>query len=215
MSQSLPKNRVRRHPERGHYDQDIIHAIIDEAYYCHVATIRDGAPVIIPTLHVRVGNVLYIHGAVAAGLFKDLQQDAVVSVAVTLMDGLVLARSFYNHSANYRSVVAFGFPREVIDQSEKLAVLKALADRVSPGRWDDARQPNAVEMRRTRVFALPLDNASAKIRSGPPSDDPEDMDRPTWAGVVPMSVQLGTPTADPNQSPPLAIPEYLKGMVQD
>lgn len=210
MSHNLPKNRVRRHPERGYYDRETIFQIVDEAYYCHVAVIRAGAPVIIPTLHVRVGDFLYIHGAVAAGLFKDLKQDNVVSVAITLLDGLVLARSFYNHSANYRSVIAFGVAREVTSQEEKLAVLKALAERVTPGRWDDARQPNDTELKITRVFAIPLDHASVKIRSGPPSDDADDFTRPTWAGVIPTRIQLGQPEADPSQDPPIPLPDYLQ-----
>ncbi len=210
MSQNLPKIRVRRHPERGHYDRQTIDQIVDEAYYCHVAVVRAGSPVIIPTLHVRIGNFLYIHGAVAAGLFKDLKKDALVSVAITLLDGLVLARSFYNHSANYRSVTAFGVAREVTDRDEKLAVLKALADRISPGRWDDARQPNDTELKITRVFAIPLDHASAKIRSGPPSDDANDLTRPTWAGVLPLHTRLAEPEADPLQVPPIPLPDYLR-----
>lgn len=213
MSQTLPHTKVRRHPERGAYDAKTIHAIIDEAYFCHVATLRDGLPVIIPTLHVRIGHTLYIHGAVAAGLFKDLGAKTPVSVAITLMDGLVLARSFYNHSANYRSVVAYGVPQEVTDRDEKLAVMKTLADRMTPGRWEDARQPNETEIKITRIFALPLDQASAKIRSGPPSDDAEDMDRPTWAGVIPLQIQPGEPIADPAQVPPLPLPSYLEGGV--
>ncbi|PSR21910.1 MAG: pyridoxamine 5'-phosphate oxidase family protein [Sulfobacillus acidophilus] len=209
MSRNLPKIRVRRHPERGHYDRATIEQIVDEAYYCHVAVVRDGAPVIIPTLHVRVDDSLYIHGAVAAGLFKDMKQDAVVSVAITLLDGLVLARSFYNHSANYRSVVAFGVAREVTDPDEKLRVLKALADRVVPGRWDDARPPNDTELKITRVFAIPLDHASVKIRTGPPSDDVDDLTRPTWAGVIPLKMQVGQPQPDPLQQPPMPLPDYL------
>lgn len=209
MSQSLPQNRVRRHSERGHYDADTVHAIIDEGYYCHVATIRDNMPSIIPTLHVRMGDSIYIHGAVAAGLFKNLEGTP-VSVAITLLDGLVLARSWYNHSANYRSVVVFGVAREVTDPDEKLAALKALADRTAPGRWEDARHPNEVEMRTTRLFAIPLDHASAKIRSGPPIDDEEDMLRPTWAGVVPVTLSLGRPERDPLQGPEVPLPDYLR-----
>lgn len=215
MSKTLPENRVLRHPECGHYDAQTINAIIDEAYFCHVAATRKGMPVIIPTLHVRIGNMLYIHGAVAAGLFKDLQAQTPVSIAITLLDGLVLARSLYNHSANYRSVVAYGVAREVTDRDEKWAVMEALADRVAPGRWGDARQPNDVELKITRVFAIPLDHASAKIRSGPPHDDPEDMGRDTWAGVIPLSVQRLRPEADPAQDPPLPLPDYLTGATGD
>ena len=211
MPASLPKHRVRRHPERGHYDEATINAILDEASFCHVAVVRDGLPVVIPTLHVRIGSRVYIHGAVAAGLLKDLAQDQPVSLAVTLLDGLVLARSFYNHSANYRSVVAFGIPTEVTDPDAKLSVLKEMANRFTPGRWDDARVPNAIELKRTRVFAIPVDHASAKIRTGPPVDDPEDMDRPTWAGVLPLAITRGEPVADPNQDPPVPLPDYLRG----
>ena len=205
----LQKHKVRRHAERGHYDPKTIHAIIDEAYVCQVAAVRDGLPVIIPTLHARIEDTLYLHGAVAAGIFKDLSQPVAVAVSITLLDGLVLARSLYNHSANYRSVVAFGTAREVTDAEEKLAALQAFSDRVARGRWDDARTPNAMELKRTRVFAIPLNHASAKIRSGPPSDDAEDMDRPTWAGIIPMAVVRGQPVQDPAQDPGVSLPSYL------
>lgn len=208
MTPRLPRNLVRRHPERGCYDHATINAIIDEAHYCHIAVVRHGCPVIIPTLHVRIEDTWYVHGAVAAG-FKDLAQDQPVSVAVTIMDGLVLARSLYNHSANYRSVVAFGIPREVRGRDDKMTVLKAMADRITPGRLQDAGVPNAVEIRRTRVFAIPLDQTSAKIRSGPPRDDPEDLDRPAWAGVLPLTLTMGAPVPDPAQIPPISLPEYL------
>lgn len=205
----LPKHKILRHAERGHYDPATIHAIIDEAYVCQVAAVRDGLPVVIPTLHARIGDTLFLHGAVAAGIFKDLSNPIPVAVSITLLDGLVLARSLYNHSANYRSVVAYGVAREVTATEEKLAALKAFSDRVADGRWDDARIPNSVELKRTRVFAIPLDHASAKIRSGPPVDDPEDLDRPTWAGVIPIMVVRGQPEQDPGQDPGVSIPSYL------
>lgn len=213
VSESPPNIRVRRHPERGHHDRDILYSIIDGAWYCHAATVRDGWPVVIPTLHIRIGGQLYIHGAVAAGLLKNLGEGAPVCVTVTHLDGLVLARSLYNHSANYRSAVVFGQAREVTDPAEKMAVFRAFADRVAPGRWDDARQPNDREVRTTRVFAIPLENASAKIRQGPPADDPEDMDRPTWAGVLPLRTVYGDPEPDPAQSPAAALPGYLKDIL--
>lgn len=209
MPSKLPKRMVRRHPERGHYDPETIHAIVDEAYVCQVAAVRDDLPVVIPTLHARINDTLYLHGAVAAGIFKDLGKPVPVAVSITLLDGLVLARSLYNHSANYRSVVAYGVAREVTDVEEKLAALKAFSDRVAEGRWEDARTPNPVELKRTRVFAISLEHASAKIRSGPPSDDAEDMDRTTWAGVIPLSVTRGRPEQDPVQDPGIAIPSYL------
>ncbi len=214
MSSELPGIRVRRHPERGHYDKDTLYPIIDEAWHCHVGVVRDGMPIIIPTLHVRVDDTLYVHGAVAAGLFKDLAHNAPVSVAITHLDGLVLARSLYNHSANYRSVVVFGVPSEVTDPDLKLTVLKALSDRVAPGRWEDARQPNAIELKQTRIFAVPLTHASAKIRTGPVADDPEDLDRPTWAGVLPLRTVFGEPEADAGDRPSVPLPDYLERMMQ-
>lgn len=213
MNGPSASTRVRRHPERGHYDPETLHQIIDEAWHCHVAMIRGGVPLVLPTLHVRIGDELYIHGAVAAGMFKDLTPDTPISVAITHLDGLVLARSLYNHSANYRSAVVFGSAREVTDAEEKRRVFKALADRVAPGRWDDARKPNDVEVRTTRVFAVPLAESSAKIRSGPPSDDAEDMARPTWAGVLPFRTTVGTPEPDPAQVPSVPLPGYLARMV--
>lgn len=210
MSHSLPRYKVRRHAERGHYDPSTIFAILDEAYMIHVSVIRDGIPVTIPTLHVRIGNKLYVHGAVAAGLFKDLAHEEPVCISATILDGLVLARSLYNHSANYRSVVAFAVPEEVRDAEQKMRVLEAMAERLCPGRWQDARQPNSVELRRTRIFALPLERASAKIRSGPPIDDPEDLDRPTWAGIIPLALVRRPPVADPNQPEERPLPDYLQ-----
>ena len=168
---------------------------------------------VIPTLHIRIGDQLYIHGAVAAGLLKNLGEGAPVCVTITHLDGLVLARSLYNHSANYRSAVIFGQAREVTDRALKMAVFRAFADRVAPGLWDDARQPNDREVRTTRVFAVPLENASAKIRKGPPADDAEDMERPTWAGVIPLRTVYGDPESDPAQSPAVALPDYLKDML--
>lgn len=213
MSSKFPNTRVRRHPERGRYDPETIYGIIDEAWHCHVAAVRDNLPVVIPTLHVRIDDQLYIHGAVAAGLFKDMGRETPISVAITHLDGLVLARSLYNHSANYRSVVIFGIAREVVDADEKMAVFHALADRIALGRWEDARMPNDIEVRTTRVFAIPLDQASAKIRSGPPADDPEDMDRATWAGVLPLRATYSTPIADPQQVPAIPLPDYLTRLV--
>ncbi len=210
MDRSLDIRQVRRHPERGHYDRAPIDSIIDEAYFCHVSTIQDGVPITMPTLHVRVQDQLYIHGAVAAGLFSALEQNTVISVTITLMDGLVLARSWYNHSANYRSVVVIGVPAEATRPRDKLIVLKALADKIAPGRWEDARQPNPTELKRTRIFGVSLATTVAKVRSGPPTDDPSDLNLPTWAGIVPLTIAKGTPVGDPNDSPPKPLPDYLK-----
>lgn len=200
---------VRRHPERGQYDLKTIASILDEALYCHVSVVRHGTPVIIPTLHVRIENQLYFHGAPAAGLFRGLGTGQEVAVAVTLLDGLVLARSAYNHSLNYRSVVVFGAPYEVVDMEVKNQVLEALVEHVVAGRWRDARPPSDQELKATRVFGIALETASAKIRSGPPSDDAKDMDLPVWAGVVPLKLTAGLPLPDPVQDSSLPQPSYL------
>lgn len=205
-----PPGRVKRHPERGRYDSETIHAILDEGLVCHVAVVQDHVPIMIPMLYVRIDRSLYVHGALAAGLFARLETTDRVSVAVTLLDGLVLARSWYNHSANYRSVVLVGHPQEVTDSQEKLQVLKAMADKTVPGRWDDARAPSETEIKITRIYAISIDQASAKIRQGPPIDDPEDLSRPTWAGVLPGSWVAGDALQDPEQSPTIPLPPYLK-----
>jgi nitroimidazol reductase NimA-like FMN-containing flavoprotein (pyridoxamine 5'-phosphate oxidase superfamily) len=207
--QELPPVTIRRHPERGHYDAETIHAIIDAAPYCHVAVVRDGMPLVLPTFHVRIASDIFIHGAVATGFFQELAEGSPVAVAVTLLDGWVLARSWFNHSANYRSVVVFGRPREVVDTNEKQRVFEAFAHKVVPGRWQDARQPSERELKTTRMFAIPIDHAAAKVRSGPPADDADDLGRNTWAGVVPTKLVLGEPVPDPGQSPSIPFPAYL------
>lgn len=205
-----PRIQVHRHPERGRYDRETIYAILDEGMYCHVAVIRDGTPMIIPTLHARIEDQLYFHGAVAAGLFRSLGSEQPISVSVTLLDGLVLARSAYNHSLNYRSVVIMGIPYEVTDAVEKNRILEALVEHVVPGRWEDCRQPNAKELRATRVFGVSLHEASAKIRSGPPVDDVEDMEFPVWAGVVSLHHTVTSYEQDPKQAGLICQPGYLK-----
>ena len=203
--------RVRRHPERGHYDHETVYAILDEATVCHVGFLREGMPVVLPTLHVRVDDRLYLHGAVASGLLKSMAKGVPVCVTVTELDGLVLARSVYNHSLNYRSAVVFGQAYEVTDAQEKLQALRALVEKVQPGRWQDARQPNAVEFRTTRVTALRIASASAKVRSGPPVDDEEDMGLPVWAGVIPIRTVRGAPEADPGLPAGVVVPPYILG----
>lgn len=214
MQNNRPSIRVRRYAGRARYDSDTTYAIIDEAWYCHVAFIRDGYPIIIPTLHVRLDHQLYIHGAGPTGLFKDLRKAPQVSVAITLLDGLVLARSVHNHSAQYRSVVIFGDAREVKDIGDKQRLFRALADKVAPGRWSDARQPNEKEVGMTRVFAIDLDHASAKVHQDPPEDPVEDLQRDTWAGVIPLSLTYGRPRQAPDQSSDVAFPEYLIARLQ-
>jgi nitroimidazol reductase NimA-like FMN-containing flavoprotein (pyridoxamine 5'-phosphate oxidase superfamily) len=204
-----PSLRVRRHPERGRYDRPSIDAILDAGLVAHVGLVREGQPVVLPTLYVRVGDWLYLHGAPAAGWLRQMARGTPVAVTVTLLDGLVLARSVYNHSLNYRSVQVLGRAEEVTEPEEKLTALEALVERVQPGRWGDARPPSPSELRATRVLRLRLDRASAKVREGPPVDDPDDLSRPVWAGVIPVRTVLGDPVADVN-GPTGNAPPYLR-----
>jgi nitroimidazol reductase NimA-like FMN-containing flavoprotein (pyridoxamine 5'-phosphate oxidase superfamily)/predicted enzyme related to lactoylglutathione lyase len=177
--------RVRRKAERGVYDRATIDAILDEALYCHVGFVADGRPVVIPTLHARVGDRLYLHGSSGNRMLRAAASGAPVCVTATLLDGLVLAKSVFHHSVNYRSAVVMGVVR-LVDGDEKREALRAFTEHVAPGRWDEARQPTESELVQTSILALPLDEASAKIREGPVSDDPEDADLDVWAGVVPI-----------------------------
>jgi len=202
--------RVRRHPERGRYDRSSIDAVLDAGLIAHVAVVREGQPIVLPTLYVRRGDWLYLHGAPAATWLRNMAAGTPVAVTVTLLDGLVLARSVYNHSLNYRSVVVLGRPEAVNDREEKLAALQAMVERVQPGRWGDARPPSAAELRATRVLRLRLDRASAKVREGPPVDDAEDLSLPVWAGVLPVRTVVGEPVADTQGSMPVDQPGYLR-----
>ena len=178
--------RVKREPQRGAYDRETIDAILDEALVCHLGFAVDGQPYVIPTLHARVGDRLYVHGSAASRMLRHAAADARICVTVTLLDGLVLARSVFNHSIDYRSVVVLGTPTLVEDVDEKREALRAFTEHVAPGRWEEARQPTVQELKATWILSVPLDEASAKVRTGPPEDEPEDMDLPVWAGVVPI-----------------------------
>ncbi len=195
------RTRVIRHPERGVYDAERIHAILDEGYICHVGFAIDGQPYVIPTAYGRVGNQIYIHGSAASRMLRSLAQGVAVCVTVTLIDGFVLARSAFRHSMNYRSVVILGTARLVTEPGEKMEALRCFTNHVVPGRWEEVRQPNGKEMLSTSVLALPLDEASAKVRSGPPLDLEDDWSVPVWAGVVPVRTQLGEPVPDSHLSP--------------
>jgi uncharacterized protein len=178
--------RVKREPQRGVYERETIDAILDEALVCHLGFAIDGQPYVIPTLHARVGDRLYVHGSAASRMLRHAAADARICVTVTLLDGLVLARSVFNHSIDYRSVVVLGTPTLVEDVAEKREALHAFTEHIAPGRWDEARQPTDKELKATWILSIPLDEASAKIRTGPPEDEPEDRDLPVWAGVVPI-----------------------------
>jgi nitroimidazol reductase NimA-like FMN-containing flavoprotein (pyridoxamine 5'-phosphate oxidase superfamily) len=188
---------VRRKPDRGRYDRDLIHAVLDEALVCHVGFQSEHGPVVLPTMHARVGDTLYLHGAVGNALLRSLAGGAPVCVTVTLLDGLVLARSAFHHSMNYRSVVVFGTATAVEDADTKLTALEALIERIHPGRWAEARQPNESELRQTLVVALPLDEASAKVRTGPPIDDDADYALAVWAGEIPLETRRLEAIPDP------------------
>jgi uncharacterized protein len=203
------RTRVRRHPERGDYDRATIDAILDEALICHVGFVVDGQPFVMPTIHARDGDVLYIHGSPGSRMLRSLKGGVDVCVTVTLLDGLVLARSVYNHSMNYRSAVVLGRAQEVTDRDEKLHAVECVVEHVVPGRWADARQPNEGEIKGTTILALGLGEASAKVRSGPPTDDEDDLSFPVWAGVVPLELVPQPPLADEGVAEPL--PRYVAG----
>jgi hypothetical protein len=192
-----PDKRIRiiREPHRGHYDRETIDAILDEALICHLGFEVDGQPYVIPTLHARVGDKVYVHGSAASRMLRHLSGDVRVCLTVTLFDGLVLARSVFNHSVNYRSAVLLG-TATLIDADEKLEALRALTEQLAPGRWDEARQPTATELKATWILSLPIDEASAKVRMGPPEDEPEDEHLPVWAGVVPVHLAAGPSAYD-------------------
>jgi len=202
------RTRVVREPHRGVYDRDTINQILDEGLVCHVGFVVDGQPYVIPTLYGREGNVLYLHGSVASRMLRSLEKGLPVSVTVTLVDGLVLARSIFNHSMNYRSVVILGKASLVTEPEEKLTGLRAVSEHILPHRWDDVRQPSDKELKVTSVLKIPLNECSAKIRTGPPIDDEEDYSFPTWAGVVPLELQTASPIPDPRCQ--REFPEYMK-----
>jgi nitroimidazol reductase NimA-like FMN-containing flavoprotein (pyridoxamine 5'-phosphate oxidase superfamily) len=196
------RTRVRRYAKRASYDRALVHSILDEALVCHVGFVHEGEPYVIPTTFAREGDVLYVHGAVANRMLASLSGGGRICITVTLLDGLVLARSFMHHSMNYRSVVAVGAAREVTDPDEKRRAFAALIERVEPGRSRRSRPANDEELRVTRVLAFPLVEVSAKQRSGPPLDAPEDLVLPYWAGVIPLKLTPGEPIPDVVEAEP-------------
>ena len=205
-----PRTRVVREPHRGIYDRATAYQILDEGLICHVGFIIDGQPFVIPTGYGRKEDHLYIHGSAASRMLRNLEQGIPVCVTVTLLDGLVLARSIFNHSMNYRSVVVLGTAVAVNDPQEKLDALRALSEHILPGRWADVRQPNERELKATLVMRLPIEEFSAKVRAGPPIDDEEDYAFPTWAGVIPMTLVPVEPVADPRLSVQMPVPQYVR-----
>ena len=203
------RTRVKRLPERGSYDRATIDAILDEGFVCHLGFVHDGYPVVIPTAYARSGDTIYVHGSAGSRMLRELAKEIEVCLTVTLVDGLVLARSAFHHSINYRSVVVFGRARLVEDQVERAAGFEAVVEHLVPGRWDDTRLPNEKELATTRLLALSLEEASAKVRSGPPVDDDEDYDLHHWAGVIPLQLTVQPPVPDPRQDGSVAAPRYV------
>jgi nitroimidazol reductase NimA-like FMN-containing flavoprotein (pyridoxamine 5'-phosphate oxidase superfamily) len=192
-----PRTTVRRLAKRGSFDREQAYRILDEALVCHVGFVVDGYPAVIPTVYGRKGDVLYIHGSVASRMLRTLEAGVEACVTVTLLDALVLARSAFHHSVNYRSVVVFGVARAVTDAAEKLEALRVVTNHVAPKRWEDVREPTDAELTATSVLALPLEECSVKTRTGHPIDDEEDHALPVWAGLVPVRTVFGPPVADP------------------
>ena len=212
MNAPTERTQVHRLPERGVYHRETIDAILDEALICHVAFVDpDGGPRCLPTIHARVGDTLYVHGSTAARAWKALRGGGEVCLVSTIVDGLVLARSAFHHSMNYRSVVVHGTAREVTDPDEMHAVARAIASHVAPGREDEVRMPTDAEYRQTLMLALALDEASAKVRTGPPKDEEDDLDLPVWAGVLPLVTTPGEPVAAPDLRPGLDVPPSVIG----
>ncbi|MEU6488521.1 pyridoxamine 5'-phosphate oxidase family protein [Streptomyces sp. NPDC046887] len=204
-----------RSRERASYDREVVHAILDEAYVCHLGFVRDGAPVVLPTLYGRVGERLYVHGSTGSRPLRAAGQadpGLPVCLTVTHVDGLVLARSAFHHSINYRSVVVHGIAHQVTDPAEKSAALDALVDHVVPGRAADSRPGDAKELAATAVLRLDLAEVSAKIRTGGPNDEPEDLTLPYWTGVVPLTRGYGAPIPADDLDPAVALPEYLSAL---
>lgn len=202
------RTRVVREAQRGVYDRETIYKILDEGLVCHVGFCAGGQPFVIPTLYARIGEAIYFHGSAASRMLRTVVEDAHVCVTVTLADGIVLARSVFNHSMNYRSVVALGKAVLIDEPQEKLEALRAFTEKVLPRRWDDARQPNEKELKATSILRLPLTEASAKVRVGPPEDDAADYALPVWAGVIPLHLVAGAPMRDEKCDPGIPLPAY-------
>jgi len=211
MSSFTPTERtqVKRLPKRGMYDRETVFKILDEAFVCHVGFVVDGQPYVIPTNFGRVGETLYLHGSAASRMLRTLSEGIPVCVTVSLIDGLVLARSAFHHSVNYRSVVILGTARLVEDPTEKMEALRLFTEHIMKGRWDQIRWPTELELKGTTVLALPIEEVSAKVRTGDPKDDEEDYELPIWAGVLPLPVVPATPIPDTRLKAGIAVPENV------
>ena len=204
------RSKINRILARGHYDLKTIYEIIDEAKYCHISFIQDDYPFIIPTIHARIDDTLFFHGSKSSRMLNHIAHGNPVCIAMTIFDGLVLARSIFHHSMNYRSVVLFGNGEEIADQKSKLKAFEAMSNHLLPGRWEDARQPNENEINSTAVASVKIAEASAKIRTGPPVDDEEDYKLNVWAGVLPILKGFYEPVKDPKLISDIVLPGYIK-----
>lgn len=209
-----PRSTLKRLAERGHYDRKTVHAVLDAGLVAHVGIAPEGQPVVIPVLYARLGEEIVFHGAKASRLLKYIQAGGQVCVTVTLLDGLVLARSLFEHSMNYRSVVVFGKGRLIEDRAEKLAALQVISDHMLPGRWDDARQPTEKELNATTVVAVTIEEATAKIRTGGPKDNEEDYALPVWAGELPFRTVAGEPVSDSRLGQGIPVPGYIRNWLK-
>jgi nitroimidazol reductase NimA-like FMN-containing flavoprotein (pyridoxamine 5'-phosphate oxidase superfamily) len=209
-----PRTKVQRLPDRGKYDRETVHAILDQGFVCHIGFVVEGQPFVIPTNYARIDETLYIHGSSASRMLRTLAGGVNICVTVTHVDGLVLARSAFHHSVNYRSVVALGVATMIEDPAEKMRALEAFTNHVMPGRWNDIRIPTEQELKATSVLALPLNEVSAKVRVGPPKDDAEDYSLPIWAGVLPLHTSAGKPIDDPKVIPGLTVPENVRNYLR-
>lgn len=205
------RSQIKRLPQRAVYDRAAIDAIVDESLICHVGFVDAGQPFVIPTIHVRIGDCIYLHGSPASRMLRALGRGAEACITVTHVDGLVLARSAFHHSMNYRSAVLFGKGAMVADEGQKLEVLRSLSERLIRGRWADVRPPNEEELRKTLVVSIAIDEASAKVRTGPPLDDEEDYSLDVWAGVLPLKLTASAPIADPRLAAGREAPQYARG----
>lgn len=205
------RTRLNRLKDRGRTDRAELYAVLDAGLICHLGVVVDGTPVVVPTGYGRVGDTLYLHGSTGATWVRAGGIDSEVCVTVTHLDGIVLARSIFHHSINYRSAMIYGTPRLVTDPEEKLTGLRAVSEQLAPGRWDATRQPTKKELAQTAVVALSLQEASVKVRQGPPNDDEEDYALPIWAGVLPLVTSWGTPIPDPKLAPGIPVPAHIAG----
>ena len=209
-----PRTTIKRIPKRGQYEREIVYQILDEGLVCQIGFVVDNQPYVIPTAYGRVGEKLYIHGSPASRMLRTLKESINVCITVTLVDGLVLARSAFHHSMNYRSVVVFGKASVVQDAEEKLEALYAFCEHVVPGRWESVRQPSPHELAGTLVLSVPLLEVSAKVRTGPPIDDEADYDLPVWAGEIPLRLVAAAPIDDPRLTAGIVPPSHVRDYVR-